>query len=960
MPSLLEHLQDAVAPAFTVEHEIGRGGMGIVFLGHDVALDRPVAIKVLQPELASYHAAARFLREARLLAKLSHPNIVPIHQVGEKNGLFYYVMDYIPGDTVAVRLERGLMNPAEVVALGADLLSGLEAVHRYGIVHRDVKPSNIFLLPDRAILADFGIAQPSSDPDTTLTGPGEVVGTLRYMAPEQRVGSERVNHRADLYATGVVLYEALTGRVPRLPGHESINWSGIPMDRRRVLRRALEPDASRRWESARAFRAALIHPRLLRARMGMAGLGAFVGIMLTVWLTGEAKPVAPSVPADLAVLPFESFPAGRSSSDSIGGTGRELSRYTGDRLQWFTRWRFQPSSRTFAWADSVAPAERPERAPRELKAAYIAGGRLVEFGGGLVLELTIRDSSGRALNPTPMRVAGQPDDLPAWSQQVADSIVGRAFPELAARFRELSRRTSADTRAYDEYFKGEDAFQRDAYDEADGYYRRALQRDPAFVEAALRLAIVRRFRRVPFEADLKALYDVSGNELPEQHRQLIEALLEPDLDRRFERYRQVVAAFPTDPTVRFVYADELFHRGPLVGVPLDSAVAELKRLTMLHADLEQAPTYDHLLWGHLRLGRRADADSSLRERLRIPFSGEAEEARRRRFLQLAYDERFRPAVAWVKYRWLRLWTDSTMLDGMQRYARLGNAFDLPRAQLILGGILAQKGKSLPARASGQRAQGLALMLLGRPAEAMGHLDSAVIWLAQPDSALERAEWRILPAMLGLPLWASTDRDTSIARLEALSRAGDPSARPAWALALEATRTGDTSRAARWADLVDRAAPGHRGAARLALELAAVRAASRGRLDSALTLSAPLLAYDSSGVVDDPFARAVLHWERGHWFLALGDTAKADRELLWYENSDSGIEGWLHSEVQPGEVDAVTSGVVRLFRGRLAMARHDTARACGFVPRVAELWAAAEPPYAALLGEARTLAKSCDQ
>src|SRR3954469_3390489 len=112
MSSLLERLRDAVAPAFTVEHEIGRGGMGIVFLGQDLALDRPVAIKVLQPELASQHAAARFIREARLLAKLSHPNVVPIHQVGESNGLFYYVMDHVAGETASTRLERGLMSPA--------------------------------------------------------------------------------------------------------------------------------------------------------------------------------------------------------------------------------------------------------------------------------------------------------------------------------------------------------------------------------------------------------------------------------------------------------------------------------------------------------------------------------------------------------------------------------------------------------------------------------------------------------------------------------------------------------------------------------------------------------------------------------------------------------------------------------------------------------------------------------
>lgn len=924
--------------------------MGVVFLGRDVALDRAVAIKVLKPELASQRAAERFLREARLLAKLSHPNVVPIHQVGEQNGLYYYIMDHVAGETVAQRLERGPMRRPEVVALGADLLGGLDAAHRLGIVHRDVKPSNIFLLPDRAILADFGIAQPSTDPDTTLTEPGQIMGTLRYMAPEQREGAGRVDHRADLYSAGVVLYEALTGRVPRLPGHDGVNWSGVPMDSRWVMKRALQPEPARRWESARGFRTALVHPRRWHLRLGLVLLGALIAIGLFLWPKGGVAAAPPIPSSDLTVLPFE-------GGDT--GTGRELAQYTGDRLQWFTRFRFQPTFRTFTWADSVPPSKRAERAPRELNAAYVALGRLVELGGQPALELTIRDSSGKALNLIPIRVQGKPDDMPAWSQRVADSIVGRVFPGLAPRFWELSRRTSADTRAYEEYFNGEKAFQRDAYEKADSYYNKSLKRDPGFVEASLRLAIVRRFRRVPFEADLKKLYDKSGNELPDQHRRLIEALLEPDLDRRFARYRQVVDSFPDDPTVRFIYADELFHRGPLVGIPLDSAIAQLEQLTRLHSDLEQAPTYDHLLWGYLRLGRQADADSSLRGRTHIPFSGEDEEARRRRFLQLAYNERFQPAIAWLKHVGLWVHTDSTVLDGIQRYVRLGNPFDIPRAQLILGGILASKGKTVAARASGQRAQGLALMLLGRPAEALGHLDRAVQWLAQPDSALERAEWRILPAMLGLPPADSADQAESVARLEQLSRAGDPSARPAWALAIDAARRGDTAAVAQWAGLVDRAAPAHRGAARLARELAAIRAAARGRLDSALTLSAPLLAYDSTGVVEDPFARAVLHLDRGRWLLALGDTTKADAELLWYENSDSGIEGWLHSEVQPGEVDAVASAAARLFRGRLAVARHDTAAACRLVPRVAELWAGAEPVYGALVREARTLAKGCD-
>lgn len=206
-------LQTAVAGRFSLESEIGRGGMGIVYLARDVILERPVAIKLLAPALgARDDMRRRFLREARLAAQCFHPNIVPIHEVAESGDLAWFVMAYVPGETLAERLRRvGPLPADEVQRIGREVGWALAYAHERGVVHRDVKPENILLEQgtDRALIADFGIAVTGTGPHAS----GEVAGTARYMAPEQALG-EAVDGRADLYALGVTLYLAATGTYP--------------------------------------------------------------------------------------------------------------------------------------------------------------------------------------------------------------------------------------------------------------------------------------------------------------------------------------------------------------------------------------------------------------------------------------------------------------------------------------------------------------------------------------------------------------------------------------------------------------------------------------------------------------------------------------------------------------------------------------------------------------------------
>src|SRR5213080_4240045 len=264
--SLLEQLRAALLPEYYVEREIASGGMGVVYLARDVALACPVAVKILRPELATAAAAERFVREAQTAAKLRHPNIVIVHSAGERRGFYFYVMDYIEDPTLAQRLERGPLPPARVVKLGRDLLDALEHAHTRHVVHRDIKPSNVFIAKDRALLGDFGIAKAvdaaSARDAPGLTGPRGVVGTLDYMPPEQAAGGE-VTPRTDLYAVGMVLYEALTGRPwSILDRPDRADWSAVPRRIARVLRRAVQWAPEARWPDAASFRRALWRTRV--------------------------------------------------------------------------------------------------------------------------------------------------------------------------------------------------------------------------------------------------------------------------------------------------------------------------------------------------------------------------------------------------------------------------------------------------------------------------------------------------------------------------------------------------------------------------------------------------------------------------------------------------------------------------------------------------------------------------
>lgn len=271
---------------YRVERALGDGAMANVVLARDKELGRLVAVKLLDEQLADDHDfRARFTREGRLAAGLSHPNVVTVFDAGEAEGRPYIVMEYVDGATLEDRLRaEGALQPDEVRVIAQQVAAGLEHAHSQGLVHRDLKPGNLIQRSDGTIkIADFGIARGSHG--TELTEAGTILGTAAYLAPEQAEGG-RVTPRTDLYSLGVVLYELLTGErpwrvdsladlgrrrtepVPELP-------SGVPADLRHAIARALEPDASDRPATAAEFAgllretdeaATMVLPRARRTR----------------------------------------------------------------------------------------------------------------------------------------------------------------------------------------------------------------------------------------------------------------------------------------------------------------------------------------------------------------------------------------------------------------------------------------------------------------------------------------------------------------------------------------------------------------------------------------------------------------------------------------------------------------------------------------------------------------------
>ncbi|MFL5513049.1 MAG: protein kinase domain-containing protein [Gemmatimonadales bacterium] len=942
MPSLLDRLQEALTPDYTVEGTIASGGMGTVFLGRDKRLDRPVAIKTLRQEIATAVAVQRFMQEAQHLARLNHPNIVRVHDAGEADDLVYYVMDYIEGETLDVRIDRGPLSLTETQELGRELLSALALAHRNGIVHRDIKPSNVFLSDGRAMLADFGIAH-SLDTSTALTRPGQLIGTPAYMAPEQFAGGT-ITPRADLYAVGLILFEACTGRAwEQFTEPQNADWAGVPGTLRRALTRALQLDPVERWPDAGSFARALtgVRPRpLASSAFAVLPLAA-----LSIWGVWHVLGSETRSAGDIAVFPFEAV----GMADST--LGDHLSRLTASYLEASPGMSVVPIRTSFQdWrASSLPPAARVARLSGERGAKYGVWGVVRPSRGGLEIQLYCIDASGH--NRLETIVRGDTADR----MGVADSIGLRVIAAILPHAKQLSRNqrglAGVDPRAVADFLSGEAAAEQDAWLTAEQHYQNALAIDSTFVLAMWRLANARRWMPLrpggPLPPGFLALYRSHGTNLPAKDRLLIEAQFATTSDQRLALYKEALRQAPRDAYIALFYGDELFHRGPLSGWSRDSAIAVLQQVVALDPSL--APALEHLTWALIRSGRSYEARQSLDALHKVAGKPEESEIYLPMFLEIAYGARFVPDLTSLK--------NPVLLSppGLSLAARGAFSMDIPETGILLGSRLA----SLPSapdslHGSGRIAVGLALMTLGRPAEALKQFDAAEALLSQHIEVRQQsAEWRVIPAALGLPGMTDADVERGRRALAQLTHDTTRSVRAAWALGFEALARGDSARAAPWLRLVVSRTPEANPFHALLLAMQEARA---GRLEAALQLSEPALAYDSAGKAGDPFFRAALHLQRGDWFERMNQTTSADRSWLWYENLD--VIGWPSTVVQAGEVDWPLGNLGRLKRATLAAKSGNKAASCRLTAELTRSWAHAEPSFSPLLAEARALERHC--
>jgi serine/threonine-protein kinase len=344
---LLSQLNAALAGRYVVERQIGAGAMATVFVARDVRHDRRVALKLLDPTLTSMLGAERFVREIRITAQLTHPNIIPLLDSGSADGLLFYVTPLADGESLRTRLDReGRLPVADALRLAREVADALDGAHRQGVLHRDIKPDNILSVSGHAVVADFGIARAVSAAtvDGTLTATGVSLGTPTYMATEQSAGDHALDGRADIYSLGCVLFEMLTGEPPFRANNTAALMAQhaldpVPSVRAKradvpeavdlVIQRALAKQPDDRFASAAEMRAALeaagtSAPRRFRATRRVAfvaGALVVVAVVAAVWRPSRSNTAAA---VRLAVLPMANLTADPADRYFVDGMTDEL------------------------------------------------------------------------------------------------------------------------------------------------------------------------------------------------------------------------------------------------------------------------------------------------------------------------------------------------------------------------------------------------------------------------------------------------------------------------------------------------------------------------------------------------------------------------------------------------------------------------------------------------------------
>jgi serine/threonine-protein kinase len=590
---LLAALQAALQHQYRIERELGRGGMGVVYEAVDRTLDRPAAIKVAYPELAQRHAIAqRFLAEARMLARIRHPNIVAVHQAGRIGNLLYYVMDQVPGESLRQLLNREGALPVErAKAIIQDLAAALDAAGRAGFVHRDVKPENVLLdrATGRALLADFGIARTADEQlvDGITTGQGIAVGTPAYMSPEQAAG-EPVDPRSDLYALGVVAYEMLAGHPPftgpnRVVVSRHLTEMPPPIERVRpevprtlaaAVKRALAKSPTDRWQSGNALRRALEDGRGRAAGVRQHWLRTGVAAALAVAVTWVAARPRGGPPPDvdprqsMLLLPFENLQRDRTlawlEDGGLSMLGLNLAQWTDLTVVEHDRLHDLMARQGLEPGEPIG-LEMARRMAREAGVWTIVRGEFSWAGDTLRLVARMYDvATGQRVHVA--QVDGRPgrDVRPLFDALAARLLhLSGAPPEAVGPG--LAATTTHSVEAFRHYLTGLDHLNHWDLPAARAAFEQALSVDTTFAMAYYRLAQVRGWVGTMRDTVARSVLNRAmrfSAQLPEPQRIAIsayQAFLQRDLVTARALYQRLLARDRNDREAWNGLAETWFH-----------------------------------------------------------------------------------------------------------------------------------------------------------------------------------------------------------------------------------------------------------------------------------------------------------------------------------------------------------------------------------------------------------------
>ncbi|MEP6905908.1 MAG: protein kinase, partial [Gemmatimonadales bacterium] len=479
-----------VGGRYLIENEVGRGGMAVVYRAQDTRHDRPVALKVLHPEIAAAIGTQRFFQEIRLAARLNHPHIVALHDSGEVDGTLFYVMPFIDGNNLRQHLDKeGRLGADEAVRLARQIAGALDYAHNAGVVHRDIKPENVMLYQGEALVTDFGIAKAVTEAGgSNLTLTGIAIGTPAYMSPEQAAGETELDGRSDEYSLACVLYEMLTGEAPftasspqaliakrftDTPRSVSAIVPAIPEFVSQAVRRALSREANDRFPTSAEFAAALETKQRSK---------------------DDEKP-------SIAVLPFSNMSTDPENEFFSDGIAEEI-------INALTKVQsLEVVSRTSAFAFKGKNLDMREIG-RQLGAKTLLEGSVRKAGSRLRVTAQVIDvETGYHLWSE--RFDREMADVFAIQDEIAANIVKALRLVLSKREESaIKAARTRNVRAYEYYLRGRQLYhqwRRESWERAEDMFRRAISLDPEYALAYTGLADSSAIRYMYFSGGDEAL-----------------------------------------------------------------------------------------------------------------------------------------------------------------------------------------------------------------------------------------------------------------------------------------------------------------------------------------------------------------------------------------------------------------------------------------------------------------------